>query len=174
MPGTTSAMQSPRRLHSSGISVALWGGPGWEPADDWAALVAAGVIAYNGVAILRPALRDLMDATPDGEIVAEIRKVAEFVPDVLAVEKLLVRRSGMAYHVAIHVQASASMALSDSHALGGKVKAAIQRSIPQVERAMSWFTWNRSSIRLMPVLRRRSERRFIDPGLSLRSQSCRS
>src|SRR5579863_1952296 len=85
-----------------GISVALWGGPGWEPADDWAALVAASVIAYNGVVILRPALRDLMDATPNGEIVARIRTVAETVPDVLAVEKLHVRRSGMAYHVAIH------------------------------------------------------------------------
>lgn len=115
-----------------GISIALLGGPGWEPADDWAALVAAGVIAYNGVAILRSALRDLMDATPGSEIVAEIRRVAESVPDVLAVEKLLVRRSGMAYHVGIHVQASSSMALSESHALGGRVKSAIQEAIPHV------------------------------------------
>jgi cation diffusion facilitator family transporter len=119
-----------------GISVALWGGPGWEPADDWAALLAAAVIAYNGVAILRPALRDLMDAAPDGEIVAEIRRVAEAVPDVLAVEKLLVRRSGMTYHVAIHVQASASMPLSDSHALGGRVKSAIGQAIPRVDRVL--------------------------------------
>lgn len=115
-----------------GISIALWGGPGWEPADDWAALAASGVIAYNGVVILRSALRDLMDAAPDGEIVAEIRKVAESVPDVLAVEKLLVRRAGMVYHVAIHVQASPSMALSASHALGGRVKSAIQKALPQV------------------------------------------
>jgi cation diffusion facilitator family transporter len=115
-----------------GISIALWGGPGWEPADDWAALVAAAVIAYNGVAILRSALRDLMDATPGGEIVAAIRKVAESVPEVRAVEKLLVRRSGMTYHVAIHVQASPAMPLSEAHALGGRVKAAIQESIPQV------------------------------------------
>lgn len=27
-----------------GISIALWGGPGWESADDWAALLASGVI----------------------------------------------------------------------------------------------------------------------------------
>ncbi|MFN9117439.1 MAG: cation diffusion facilitator family transporter, partial [Gemmatimonas sp.] len=31
-----------------GIAVAIIGGPGWEPADDWAALVAAAVIAVNG------------------------------------------------------------------------------------------------------------------------------
>jgi cation diffusion facilitator family transporter len=115
-----------------GISIALWGGPGWEPADDWAALVASGVIAYHGASILRSALRDLMDARPDGEIVVEIRKIAENVPDVAAVEKLLVRRSGMTYHVAIHVHASPLMTLAASHALGGRVKAAIQQAVPQV------------------------------------------
>ena len=39
-----------------GIAVALIGGPGWEEADDWAALVAAAVILFNGVRILRPAV----------------------------------------------------------------------------------------------------------------------
>lgn len=115
-----------------GISIALWGGRGWEQADDWAALVAVAIIAYNGWAILRPALRDLMDATPDREIVAQIRSVAEKVPDVLAVEKLFVRRSGMVYHIAIHVQAAPQMPLSEAHALGGKVKSAIQDAIPRV------------------------------------------
>jgi cation diffusion facilitator family transporter len=119
-----------------GISIALWGGPGWEPADDWAALLGTGVIAYNGLTILRSTIRDLMDATPRGEIVTEIRTIAETVPDVLAVEKLLVRRSGMVYHVAIHVQASPSMPLSDAHALGGRVKAAIQQALPRVGRVL--------------------------------------
>ncbi len=119
-----------------GISIALWGGPGWEPADDWAALAAAAVIAYNGIAILRTALRDLMDATPGGEILGEIRRVAESVPDVRAIEKLHVRRSGMNYHAAIHVQASPSLSLADAHALGGRVKAAIQQALPQVNRVL--------------------------------------
>ncbi len=35
-----------------GIGVALLGGPGWESADDWAALVAAAVIAVNGTLLL--------------------------------------------------------------------------------------------------------------------------
>jgi cation diffusion facilitator family transporter len=115
-----------------GISIALWGGDGWEPADDWAALVAAAVILYNGLAMLWSAIRDLMDATPGGEIVARVRHVAEHVPDVLAIEKLLVRRAGMAYHVAIHVQAASSMPLVDAHCLGGRVKSAIRTAVPQV------------------------------------------
>ncbi|MBS0266476.1 MAG: cation transporter [Planctomycetes bacterium] len=113
-----------------GISIAWWGGPGWEPADDWAALVAAAVIAFNGAAILRTAIRDLMDATAGQDVVAGVRQVAEAVPNVLAIEKLFVRRSGMTYHIAIHVQAAPAMPLSESHALGGQVKAAIRQSLP--------------------------------------------
>jgi cation diffusion facilitator family transporter len=115
-----------------GISLALWGGPGWEPADDWAALFATLIIAYNGVAILRTAIRDLMDATPRGDITSSIRAVAEKVPDVLAIEKLFVRRAGMNYHIAIHVQSSPAMTLAEAHALGGRVKAAIRQALPQV------------------------------------------
>ena len=46
-----------------GISIALWGGKGYEPADDWAALFAAGVIAFNGVRLFRTAWREIMDAS---------------------------------------------------------------------------------------------------------------
>src|ERR671932_781571 len=52
-----------------GISVALVMGPGWEAADDWAALAAAGIIAFNGARILRPAVHDLMDRAPGAELV---------------------------------------------------------------------------------------------------------
>ena len=48
-----------------GIAVALWGGPGWESADDWAALAAAAIIATNGLRLLGPTLDDLMDRMPD-------------------------------------------------------------------------------------------------------------
>ncbi len=115
-----------------GISIALWGGPGWESADDWATLIAVLVIAYNGVSILLAALRDLMDAAPDSDVINQIREVAEKVPGVLAVEKLLVRRSGMVYHVAIHVQSAPAMTLHEAHAVGGHVKAAIRDAMPRV------------------------------------------
>jgi len=48
-----------------GISIALIGGPGWEAADDWAALFAALIVAVNGIRTLRPAVSALMDEAPD-------------------------------------------------------------------------------------------------------------
>jgi cation diffusion facilitator family transporter len=119
-----------------GISLAIWGtravGPGWAAADDWAALAASAVIAYNGVMLLRPALNDLMDRMP-AEVVAPVRRAAESVPGVLAVEKLYVRRTGLVYRVTIHVQAEPTTPLDEAHALGHRVTDAIRAAVPQVD-----------------------------------------
>src|SRR6185295_6140793 len=52
-----------------GILVALVGGPNFESADDWAALVACGVITWNGIRLLRGSLNEMMDAAVSPEIV---------------------------------------------------------------------------------------------------------
>jgi cation diffusion facilitator family transporter len=121
-----------------GISLAVWGTrvlgePGWAAADDWAALAATGVIAYNAFALLQPALNDLMDRMPGPDVVAPIRRAAEAVAGVLAVEKLHARRTGLAYHVTIHIQAEPTTPLDEAHALGHRVTDAIRVAVPQVE-----------------------------------------
>ncbi|HEX6036891.1 cation diffusion facilitator family transporter [Longimicrobium sp.] len=120
-----------------GIGIAVLGsrylgGSGWASADDWAALVASAVIAFNGVSMLRPAVHDLMDRTPGADVVASVRRAAEAVPGVLATEKIAVRRSGLVYRVTLHVQADEQMTLHDAHELSGRVKGAIRAAVPQV------------------------------------------
>ena len=120
-----------------GISLALvgsrvWGGRGWAAADDWAALVAAGVIAYNGVYMMRTALADLMDRMPGEEVVAPIRRAALATPGVEAIEQLHVRKAGTAYRVTLHVQADGALPLHDAHVLSGRVKSAIRAAAPRV------------------------------------------
>lgn len=116
-----------------GISVALWGGPGWESADNWAAVFASAIIASNGVLMMRPALNDLMDRMPGPEIVEPVRAAAAGVAGVLATEKLAVRRSGMGYIVTLHVQTDPRMSLRDAHVVSGMVKGAIRTAVPQVQ-----------------------------------------
>ncbi len=113
-----------------GISVALIGGKGWEPADDWAALVAAVVICVNGGLLMRGALEDLMDRAPEPALLATVGGAALATPGVMAIEKLKVRRSGTALYVDIHVQADPSLSLHDAHILSGCVKSAIRARVP--------------------------------------------
>jgi cation diffusion facilitator family transporter len=116
-----------------GISIAVIGGPGWEQADDWAALVASVVICYNGVKMLRPAVNDLMDRIPDDSVVHGIASAATSVPEVRAIEKLKVRKVGLQYAVDLHVQTDPQMSLHDAHIVSGKVKGAIRAAMPSVD-----------------------------------------
>jgi cation diffusion facilitator family transporter len=119
-----------------GISVALWGGPGWEAADGWAALAASAVIAFTGIRMLRPAVGDLMDRMPEGPDVEAIARAVEAVEGVRAVEKLGVRRLGLDHYVDLHVQADPEMPLRDAHMLSGRVKGAIKAAVSGVARVL--------------------------------------
>jgi cation diffusion facilitator family transporter len=116
----------------AGISIALIGGPGWETADDLAALAASGIIAYNGFRLLRPALYDLMDRAPEPDVLRLVRASSESIDGVCDVEKVLARRAGVGYYVVLHVQADPQLTLAAAHELGHEVKAAIMADVPEV------------------------------------------
>ena len=119
-----------------GISVALIGGPGWESADDWAALLASAIIVYNAIGVVRPATHDLMDRTPGEALMARVAAAATTVSGVRAIEKLKVRKAGMGYFVDLHVQADPAMPLHAAHVLSGMVKSAIRQAVPEVAGAL--------------------------------------
>ncbi len=108
-----------------GISIALVGGPGYEKADGWAALVACVVIAWNGIRLFRGSLDDVMDKAAPPEIEDKIRKIAGGVPDVEAIEKCRVRRSGLSLLVDIHVEVGGDLTVRRGHAIAHEVKRAL-------------------------------------------------
>ncbi len=119
-----------------GITVALIGGPGWESADDWAALLASVVIVRNAAGVIRAAVHDLMDRAPAEAMLRRVAGAARRVPGVKAIEKLKVRKAGMGYYVDLHVQADPALALRDAHVLSGMVKSAIRTAVPEVYGAL--------------------------------------
>ena len=119
-----------------GISIALIGGPGYEAADDWAALFACAIIAYNGIRLLRPALAEIMDVAPPHDFVASIRSVAEAVAGVRDLDLCYVRKMGLDYFVDIHVGVDGDMPVRDGHAIAHRVKDAIKTAHPEVRDVM--------------------------------------
>ncbi len=105
-----------------GISVALTAGEGFESADDWAALVACAVIAFNGVRLFRASLREVLDVTAPKEIRDRVRQIAESVPGVDGVDLLRVRQSGLALWVDIHVEVKGEISVRAGHHIAHLVK----------------------------------------------------
>ena len=105
-----------------GISVALTAGEGFESADDWAALVACAVIAFNGVRLFRASLREVLDVTAPEEICDRVRDIARTIPGVDGVDLLRVRKSGLALWVDIHVEVDGEISVRAGHEIAHLVK----------------------------------------------------
>lgn len=105
-----------------GISIAVAGGKGYESADDWAALVACVVVAWNGVSLARRALDDVMDVAVPREFENQIRETATTVPGVRGIDKCRVRKSGLSYLVDIHVEVDGSLSVREGHDIAHAVK----------------------------------------------------
>lgn len=115
-----------------GISIALIGGPGYESADDWAALLASGFILFNAYHIFRPSFGEIMDEAPTGDWKTEIEAIALTVPNVTRVEKSIVRKTGFEYFVDMHIHVPADLTVKQGHAIAHAVKAAIMAEKPSV------------------------------------------
>ena len=111
-----------------GISVALIGGEAWQSADDWAALFACALIGANGYRLLRPALYEILDTAPGGEIVDLVCDAARSVPGVIEIEKPLIRKMGLSFYVDLHVKVNAEISVREGHDIAHEVKRAIQES----------------------------------------------
>jgi cation diffusion facilitator family transporter len=111
-----------------GILIALIGGPGFETADDWAALVACGIIAWNGIRLLRGALDEMMDAAVSPDIVREVRKLASSVEGVVEIEKCRIRKLGLHLALDIHVVVDGDLSVRRGHEIAHQVEARLRES----------------------------------------------
>lgn len=115
-----------------GISIALIGGKGYEVADDWAALLASGVILYNSYQIFRPALGEIMDEHRYEALIERIRAVALTVNGVVSTEKCFIRKAGMKYHADLHAVVSADITVREGHDISHRLKDTLRSQIPEL------------------------------------------
>jgi cation diffusion facilitator family transporter len=134
----STAMQSDAWHHRSdsltslaafiGISVALLAGEGYESADDWAALFATVIIAYNGIRLARSAWNEVLDVSPPQEVVDRIRTMSSEVEGVLLIEKCRVRKCGLGVFVDIHVEVDCGISVRIGHDIAHRVKDTLMES----------------------------------------------
>lgn len=123
-----------------GVAVAVWGprllnAPNLVLADEVAALVASGIIFLTAWRLIRPSLRELLDAAAP-ELANAVACTAAQVEGVSLIEKVHARKSGRAYHVDMHMHVPGEMGVQAAHALSGKVKAVVMDRHPNVKNVL--------------------------------------
>ncbi|MBC7771871.1 MAG: cation transporter [Pyrinomonadaceae bacterium] len=123
-----------------GVAIAVFGprlfhAPGLVLADEVAAMIGSVIIMYTGVSLIRPSLRELLDATAP-ELAEQVKGTAGEVDGVRLVEKVHARKSGRGYHIDMHLHVAPDMAVLTAHSLAGKVKAHIRERHPSIQHVL--------------------------------------
>lgn len=105
-----------------GITIAVFGGPAWAAADDWAALFSCGFIVFNGLQMLRGAMGEILDEQMPSEQLRAITDAASLVEGVSNIEKCRVRKSGFVRIADLHVRVPGDCTVREGHRIAHEVK----------------------------------------------------
>jgi cation diffusion facilitator family transporter len=115
-----------------GLAAVRLGGEAFVWADEVASLVVVAAITVSATALFRSAASELMDVQAGEEYVAQIRQCASAISDVMQVETLWVRKSGLEYFVDVHIQVRAELTVAEGHTIGHRVKDRLIEQFPAI------------------------------------------
>jgi cation diffusion facilitator family transporter len=115
-----------------GLGAALYDPERFRWLDAAAGFAVGLVVSGLGVRVVRATALSLMDTMPDGAMLDQIRATALRVPGVLGIEKCFARRTGLQYHVDLHLEVDPAMTVFASHEIATEVREAIVRDLDWV------------------------------------------
>ena len=102
-------------------------------ADHYGAFLVGLIVMATALRILYDASMLLMDTMPDDAAMGQIREAALSVADVAGVEKCFARKTGLKYHVDLHLEVDPEITVRASHDIATNVRNHIRRELPWVE-----------------------------------------
>lgn len=102
-------------------------------ADHWGGFAIGLIVIFLGVRVVRETMLHLMDTMPDEAQMAQIRAAAMSVPGALAIEKCFARKTGLRYHVDLHLEVDPDLTVRASHEIARRVKNTIKSDVAWVQ-----------------------------------------
>ena len=83
-------------------------------------------VIVAGLGVVRSTSLDLIDTMPPDALLDEVRRAACAVDGVRGVEKLFGRRTGLQYHVDLHLEVDGWISVDEGHAIATRVRERIR------------------------------------------------
>ncbi len=101
-------------------------------ADHYGGFAVGLFVIITALRVLRDSSLELMDTMPASDQIEVIRAHAVAVPGVLGIEKCFARKTGLQYHVDLHVEVDSQITVQASHEIASEVRAHLRDSLPWV------------------------------------------
>jgi cation diffusion facilitator family transporter len=114
------------------VSFSILAPPRFLAADHWGAFAVGLIVIFTGLRVTRDTTLQLMDTMPDRESMSHVRNAALTVPGVRGVEKCYARKTGLQYHVDLHLEVDPEITVRQSHEIATEVRIVIKETLPWV------------------------------------------
>jgi cation diffusion facilitator family transporter len=114
------------------VLLALWNPVRFQSADQVGAVAIGVLILFLSARVVQRTVDSLLDTMPEASKLSEIKDVALSIPGTRGIEKCLARRTGLRYHVDLHLEVDPEMTVRQSHHIATQVKIAIKETLPWV------------------------------------------
>jgi cation diffusion facilitator family transporter len=101
-------------------------------ADHYGGFAVGVIVIVTGLRVVRDTALELTDTAPSPQMLGTIRRIALEVPRVENVEKCFARKTGLQYHVDLHIEVEPTLTVADSHYIAHKVQAHILKTMPAI------------------------------------------
>jgi len=101
-------------------------------ADAYGGFIVGLIVIAAGVRVAYETAMQLMDTMPDDRLMNQIRQTALAETGVRGVEKCFARKTGLRYHVDLHLEVDPEMTVRQSHELAHRVQTRIQERLDWV------------------------------------------
>jgi len=101
-------------------------------ADHYGGFIVGIVVVVTGLRVVRDASLELADTMPPPELTREVTDVARTVSGVRGIDKVHARKTGLQYHIDLHVEVDPALTVAASHAIAGHVRSKLKAELPWV------------------------------------------
>jgi cation diffusion facilitator family transporter len=115
-----------------GLGLTLWNPMKFAAADHLGGAAVGLIVIFLGVRVVRDTTLLLMDTMPDAESMARIRSVAMSVPGAMGIEKCFARKTGLQWHVDLHLEVDPELTVSESHEIATQVRIRVKETLDWV------------------------------------------
>ncbi len=114
------------------VGLSVWKPAVFPLADPIGGTLVGAIIIVLGFKVIRETTLHLMDTMPDAKTMKEIRLSALTVKGALDVEKCFARKTGLRYHVDLHLEVDPDLTVRDSHSIAEQVRNKVKEDLPWV------------------------------------------
>jgi len=107
--------------------------PSWHMLDSFAALCVSFFIIKVGLEILRNALREFIDTSPEPEVLSRVRQCTLGVDGVIGMHDLRARTSGGLHQMELHIVVDGDLTVTEGHRIAKAVESCLAEEVADLD-----------------------------------------